>query len=82
MHPERKLRIINKRIDDTRGFMTQVYDADTGEEIWNIHHIDLHLNANKMNTADVTYYVNGVIEQNTTVEVVDIEVTAIEKIED
>jgi hypothetical protein len=82
--------------------MLNVHDADTGEEISNIFHIDLTLDAKKEMTANVTYYMTDTtgnlpsgafalkfhdgeyrpVEQTDTVEVVEIDLTAIEDIED
>lgn len=96
MHASRRLRIVCKP-GDTRGYMLEVFDHDSGESISNIHHIDLTLDARKEITANVTYYMTDTsgktlvayqdaepvpIEQTDTVEVVEIDLTAIEKIED
>lgn len=55
MHPQRRLRIMGKH-GDTRGFMLQVFDHDTGESISNIFHIDISCDVNDGNIARVTYY--------------------------
>jgi hypothetical protein len=96
MHPARKLRIIGKS-GDTRGYMLEVFDHDSGESISNIHHINLTLDVRKAITANVTYYMSdasGVlktvyqdatprpVEQTDTVEVVELDLTAIERLED
>lgn len=96
MHPSRRLRIVGKP-GDTKGYMLQVHDADSGEAINNIHHIDLTLDAKEKITANVTYYMVNASgqtlvayqdaepvpdERTVTTEVVEIDVTAIEDIED
>lgn len=96
MHPSRRLRIVGKP-GDTHPQQIQVHDADTGEPISNIHHIDLTLDAKEKIRANVTYYMVNAAgqtlvayqdnepypdERTVTTEVVEIDVTAIEDIED
>lgn len=94
MHPSRRLRIVGKP-GDTHGYMLSVFDHDTGEEVGGIFRIALELDVRKSSSANITYYVSddhghllslgegdGPIERTDIVEVVEIDVTAIEDIED
>lgn len=94
MHPQRRLRIVGK-LDDIRGYMITVYDADTGETIKHIYRIVITLDVNQRNTAQVSYHESAPdsklllagddgapIKNTVTIENGDIDVTAIEEIGD
>ncbi len=46
---------IEGQLDDTRGYMLTVRDAQTGENINNITHIELSLGVDHENWATITY---------------------------
>jgi hypothetical protein len=55
----RRLRISSVRLGSTKGYTTVVHDADTGEPIHGISHIDIYLDVKGGNTAKVTYFDMG-----------------------
>lgn len=81
----KRVRIIGKP-GETKGFMMEVQDYETGENINNIYRVAIVLDPNRMNSAELQYYdktsghlikgENGPISKTLTVADPEVDVTA------
>ena len=74
---KRRIRVIGKPGDE-KGYAITVSDDETGEQILNVKAITVHMEANAVTTAEVTYVAGKDHEQTITLEQPSVDVSAME----